>query len=391
MDKNTWSNPTDCKKFDTAEDVQVLINDINEKFSDEKLLNIDLSGNTFGIEASQALAACLAKHDEIEVVNMSDCFTGRMLEEIPPALIAFGDALVDKKNLKELNLSDNAFGPNGAKPLQKLLSNNNYIQILKLNNNGLGIEGGNCIASYLLAAQEKNVKENKTSSLQTLIAGRNRLENGSMEKLSEALAAHGTIKTLRIPQNGIRSEGITLLLNKLKSCKDLEVLDLQDNTFKKVTDDDEEILEGENGSSALASALPSWPKLKVLNVGDCLLGKKGGKIVAALASGFNDLEEINFTYGELVEKDALELSKCIPKLPNLKKIELDGNCFSATGNAVEAIKQALEDCNLDEDVLGELEDMDYDSDEEDEDEDNEADDDDDVNNVADNLKSNLKI
>jgi len=320
---------------------------------------------------------------------MSDCFTGRMLEEIPPALIAFGDALVDKKNLKELNLSDNAFGPNGAKPLQKLLSNNNHIQILKLNNNGLGVEGGNCIASYLLAAQEKNVKENKTSSLQTLIAGRNRLENGSMEKLSEALAAHGTIKTLRIPQNGIRSEGITILLNKLKSCKDIEVLDLQDNTFKKVTDDDEEILEGENGSSALSNALPSWPKLKILNVGDCLLGKKGGKIIEALSSGFNDLEEINFTYGELVEKDALALSKCIPKLPNIKKIELDGNCFSATGNAVEAIKQALEDCNLDEDVLGELEDMDYDSDEEDEE--NEEDADDDVDNIADNLKDNLKI
>jgi Ran GTPase-activating protein 1 len=389
MDKNTWSNPTSNKKFDTAEDVQVLINDINEKFSNEKLLNIDLSGNTFGIEASQALAACLAKHDEIEVVNMSDCFTGRMLEEIPPALIAFGDALVDKKNLKELNLSDNAFGPNGAKPLQKLLSNNNHIQILKLNNNGLGVEGGNCIASYLLAAQEKNVKENKTSSLQTLIAGRNRLENGSMEKLSEALAAHGTIKTLRIPQNGIRSEGITILLNKLKSCKDIEVLDLQDNTFKKVTDDDEEILEGENGSSALSNALPSWPKLKILNVGDCLLGKKGGKIIEALSSGFNDLEEINFTYGELVEKDALALSKCITKLPNIKKIELDGNCFSATGNAVEAIKQALEDCNLDEDVLGELEDMDYDSDEEDEE--NEEDADDDVDNIADNLKDNLKI
>jgi len=388
MDKNTWTNPTTCKKFDTAEDVQVLINDINEKFSDEKLLNIDLSGNTFGIEASQALAACLAKHDEIEVVNMSDCFTGRMLEEIPPALIAFGDALADKKNLKELNLSDNAFGPNGAKPLKKLLSNNNYIQILKLNNNGLGVEGGNCIASYLLAAQEKNVKENKASSLHTLIAGRNRLENGSMEKLSEALAAHGTIKTLRIPQNGIRSEGISLLLNNLKACKDLEVLDLQDNTFKKVTDDDEEVVE-EDGSTALADALPSWPKLKVINVGDCLLGKNGGKIVAALASGFNDLEEINFTYGELVEKDALEFSKCIPKLPKLKKVELDGNAFSATGKAVEAIKQALEDCNLDEDVLGELEDMDYDSDEEDEDVEEDADSD--VDNVADNLKSNLKI
>ncbi|ORX81982.1 RNI-like protein [Anaeromyces robustus] len=390
MDKNTWSNPTNCKKFDTAEDVQVLIDDIKTKFQDEKLLTIDLSGNTFGIEASQALAAVLAEKDEIEVVNMSDCFTGRMLEEIPPALIAFGDALADKKNLKELNLSDNAFGPNGAKPLKKLLSTNNYIQILKLNNNGLGVEGGNCIASYLLAAQEKNVKENKKSSLHTLIAGRNRLENGSMEKLSEALAAHGTIKTLRIPQNGIRSEGISLLLNNLKACKDLEVLDLQDNTFKKVTENDEEIVEAD-GSSALADALPSWPKLKVLNVGDCLLGKNGGKIVAALGTGFNDLEEINFTYGELVEKDALEFSKHISKLPNIKKIELDGNAFSATGKAVEAIKQALEDCDLDEDVLGELEDMDYDSDEEDEeDEDNEQESDDDVNNIVENI-NNLKL
>jgi len=390
MDKNTWSNPTNCKKFDTAEDVQVLIEDINEKFKDEKLLNIDLSGNTFGIEASQALAACLAKRDEIEVVNMSDCFTGRMLEEIPPALIAFGDALADKKNLKELNLSDNAFGPNGAKPLKKLLSNNNYIQILKLNNNGLGVEGGNCIASYLLAAQEKNVKENKTSSLHTLIAGRNRLENGSMEKLSEALAAHGTIKTLRIPQNGIRSEGISLLLNNLKACKDLEVLDLQDNTFKMVTDDEDEVPESD-GSTALADALPSWPKLKVINVGDCLLGKNGGKIIAALANGFSELEEINFTYGELVEKDALEFSKCIAKLPNLKKVELDGNAFSATGNAVEAIKQALEDCGLDEDVLGELEDMDYDSEEEDEEDEDNEDADDDVDDIANTMKDNLKI
>lgn len=47
-------------------------------------------------------------------------------------------------------------------------------------------------------------------------------------------------------------------------CHKLEFLDLQDNTFT------------ESGSAAMAKALPSWKQLKQLNLGDCLLGPKGG-------------------------------------------------------------------------------------------------------------------
>lgn len=311
---------------------------------------------------------------------MSDCFTGRMREEIPPALIAFGDAFLDKEHLKELNLSDNAFGPAGAEPLQKLLETNTNIQILKLNNNGLGVQGGNYIASALLKAQEKNVKNGKTSSLQTIIAGRNRLENGSMDKLSEAFAAHGTLKTICLPQNGIRPEGITMLLERLTQCKDLECLDLQDNTFTDA------------GSEALAKALPEWTKLKTLNVGDCLLGNKGGKAIAtALMSGFEHLETINLTYGEIEELSALELAKCISKLPNLKHLELNGNSFSSSGKAVTAIQEALEDNNKDEDVLGSLSDMDYDSDEEDEEDEDVSDNDENVDNLASKINEKLNI
>ena len=69
---------------------------------------------------------------------------------------------------------------------------------------------------------------------------------------------------LRLPQNGIRPEGISELLHALGAVSTLEVLDLQDNTFTAV------------GSKALAEVLPKWPHMKTLNVGDCLLSAKVG-------------------------------------------------------------------------------------------------------------------
>ena len=51
------------------------------------------------------------------------------------------EALENQKHLVELDLSDNAFGPAGAKPIMRLIINNRNIKILRLNNNGLGIEG----------------------------------------------------------------------------------------------------------------------------------------------------------------------------------------------------------------------------------------------------------
>ena len=46
--------------------------------------------------------------------------------------------------LTELDLSDNAFGPNGMVGLTDLLKSSSCyrLQALKLNNNGLGIHGG---------------------------------------------------------------------------------------------------------------------------------------------------------------------------------------------------------------------------------------------------------
>ncbi|CAG8615001.1 5715_t:CDS:2, partial [Dentiscutata heterogama] len=122
-------------KLNTAEDVQEYVNSILEL---KNLEEVVLSGNTFGVEAAQAIAMTIKKKDSLKIVNASDIFTGRLREEIPHSVKAICDALEDKECLVELSFSDNAFGPAGAEPMVDFLTNNKSLKILKLNNVGLG-------------------------------------------------------------------------------------------------------------------------------------------------------------------------------------------------------------------------------------------------------------
>ncbi|KAG0286748.1 hypothetical protein BGZ96_009197 [Linnemannia gamsii] len=341
-------------KLQTADDVKEFIDTISGM---DALENVILSGNTFGVEACRALAAALAKKPLIKVANFSDIFTGRLKSEIPDCLVAFGDALKDKEHLVELNLSDNAFGAAGVIPLVEFLTTNRNLQVLKLNNNGLGITGGKVLAEALMTAHEKNVAEGKKSSLRVVIAGRNRLENGSAPDLAKAFAAHGTLTHVAMPQNGIRMEGIEALAAGLTNCPGLETLDLQDNTFTA------------RGCRAFAAALPTWPELKRLNFGECLLSNKGTILLSrALAMGKNTkIESIDFTYGEMKEDGVLELASVISEhLVNLTTLELNGNQVEEDSAAIDAIRDALSKHDHGE-ALGELDDME-DAESEDEDE-----------------------
>ncbi|KAF9203726.1 hypothetical protein BGZ49_006107, partial [Haplosporangium sp. Z 27] len=295
------------------------------------------------------------------LANFSDIFTGRLRSEIPDCLVAFGDALKDKKHLVELNLSDNAFGAAGVNPLVEFLTTNRNLQILKLNNNGLGVTGGKVLAQALMTAHERNVAENKKSSLRVIIAGRNRLENGSTPDLAKAFAAHGTLTHVAMPQNGIRMEGIEALAAGLTKCPELEILDLQDNTFTI------------RGCRAFAAAIPTWSGLKRLNFGECLLSNKGTILLSqALAQGKNTkLESIDFTFAEMRENGVLELASVISgHLPNLTKLELNGNQVEEDSASIDAVRDALSRHNH-HDALGDLDDMEEPDSDEDKDEEEE--------------------
>ncbi|KAJ2475883.1 Ran GAP Rna1, partial [Coemansia sp. RSA 2052] len=280
----------------------------------------------------------------------------RLKDEVKQSVVAICGVLVDFHNLIELNLSDNAFGPLGAEAMSEFLSKHTGLQVLKLNNNGLGIQGGTTIASALIKCQAECEKQGKEPALHTIVCGRNRLENGSAPAFAKAFAALKSLREVRMPQNGIRSEGITELVTGLASNSKLAILDLQDNTFTH------------SGSAALATALPSWDALEHLNVGDCLLGSTGGRLVIEALKDRATLKVVNLQYNEIEQDGAIALAESLRTLKLLESLELNGNRFDAESNAIELIKAALSENDIDDDIIGSLSDMEEITDDEEEEE-----------------------
>lgn len=272
----------------------------------------------------------------LQVANFADVFTGRLLSEIPQALSALLTSLLTLPNLYTVNLSDNAFGLNTQAPLVDFLSQHVPLRHLILNNNGLGPAAGVLIADALTTLAEKKDaarKEGKdVPNLETVICGRNRLENGSMAAWAKTYAAHTGIKEVKMVQNGIRAEGITHVLNNgFKHSTKIEVLDLQDNTFTAT------------GAKALANVVGNWPEIKDLGVGDCLLSGRGGiAFSSALQKGKNaKLEVLRLEFNEINAKGVAGLAEALSKLPALRRIELEGNKFDAEDPAIEKLREEL--------------------------------------------------
>lgn len=313
---------------------------------------VALDGNTIGVAAAKALAEAIDGLTNLEEFYLNDCFTGRMKEEVHVCVEAFAQVLKTKSSLKKVDFSDNAFGPVGAKAAAILLSEASFLQELILNNNGLGPEGGKIIAQALLDCQKVNVEASRASSLRRVEIGRNRLENGSSLLFSEALKAHGLLEELALPQNGIRPEGICELSQGIALNPKLVKVNLQDNTFTL------------SGSQAFAKALQLLPALQTLNIGDCLLGNEGCILVvdALIASGC-PIESVNLQYNDMSEEGVVHLTRNLVKLPSVLVLMLNGNSFSPTCEAAEALKEALQSVDRAE-ILDSWSDMDYASDDE---------------------------
>ncbi|KAI0297694.1 hypothetical protein BC826DRAFT_1090832 [Russula brevipes] len=345
-------------KLNTREDIAPYLHQIEPNIT--QLEEIHLCGNTLGVGAAQALAEVLRKASAIRVADFADIFTGRLITEIPTALSALCDSLIDKEHLVEVNLSDNAFGGRSVDPIVPFLSKNPSFQIFRLNNNGLGPEGGAVIANALRdnAAVRTAVPADRRSSLRTLICGRNRLEDGSAAAWAEAFAAHGTLVEVRLPQNGIRMAGAVALAEGLAKNAALELLDLQDNTLSQP------------GDQAFARALPSWPRLHTLNFSDCVLSEDGEipQVIETLAKGSNPLLRTLQLQNDNLESGAVSLlARAIEThLKAVARIEFQENDADEDDAGIALLRERLN--ARDGKFLFSDEDEEEDEDEEDEDE-----------------------
>ncbi|KAG5749919.1 hypothetical protein H9Q69_008862 [Fusarium xylarioides] len=359
-------------KLDTAEDLEPHIAPLRSADVEE----VRILGNTLGVGACKLLGEVLATKKNLRVANFADIFTGRLLSEIPDAISSLLTSVLNLPKLNTINLNDNAFGLNVQAPLVAFLAAHVPLQHLYLNNNGMGPHAGILIAdalSELHAKKEAARKEGKeVPDLETVICGRNRLENGSMTAWAKAYKLHNKIKVIKMVQNGIRQEGIShLLAEGLSHASKLEVLDLQDNTFTV------------SGARALSKVVANWTLLQELGVGDSLLGAKGGVLVAdALAKGKNaKLETLRLQYNEITSKGIKAFATAAKDgLPALKRIEINGNILTEDDESIPVLQELLEErkekfggdiVNEDEwgvDELEDLEEPDSDAEEEEEEE-----------------------
>ncbi|KAI1758909.1 RNI-like protein [Hypoxylon sp. FL1150] len=361
-------------KIDTAQDLEAHIGPLRAM---EDVEEVRILGNTLGVEACKLLGEVLATKKSLKIANLADIFTGRLLNEIPEALSSLLTSILNLPNLRTINLNDNAFGLNTQAPLVAFLSSHVPLQHLYLNNNGLGPHAGILIADALSQLHKKKEEARKAGQdvpyLETVICGRNRLENGSMLAWAKAFSLHNKIKEVKMVQNGIRQEGIEQLLTAgLNHATELKVLDLQDNTFTV------------KGARALAKVVPFWADIQELGIGDSLLGAKGGIILAdALSKGQNPkLATLRLQYNDITSAGVKGFASAAKDgLPALKRIELNGNKFSEDDESIVALQELLDERKeehggdiIDEDAWGvdslsDLEELDSDEEEEEEEED----------------------
>lgn len=329
-------------KLDTAKDAKDIVAEIKKC---KVMTALRMEGNTLGVDAAKAIAETLEAHKEFQHAHWSDMFTGRLKAEIPKALEFLGAAIMKAgAGLVVLDLSDNAFGPNGIVGLVALLKSSSCytLQELRLNNNGLGITGGKVLAECLTECHQNSVKAGKPLKLKVFVSGRNRLENPGATALAAVFKALGSLEEVAMPQNGIYAEGITALAEAFAENKNLRVMNLSDNTFTQ------------KGAKNMAKVLPKLQNLEVINCGDCLVRTEGAIAISeALKEGHQKLKELNLSGSEIHKRGAMAVVENMKNKPNLKKLDLNCNMLGEAG--IEEIKEAMKN-NGKLDILASLSD-----------------------------------
>ncbi|KAM9779709.1 ran GTPase-activating protein 1-like [Neosynchiropus ocellatus] len=350
------------RKLDDAQSVEEIVKEIQDF---EGLQALRLEGNTVGVQAAQAIAKALETKSQFKRCYWSDMFTGRLRSEIPPALNSLGDALMlAGARLTVLDLSDNAFGPDGVKGIENLLRSTACYTLLelRLNNCGMGIGGGKILSASLIHCHKKSSADGAPLSLKVFVAGRNRLENDGATALAQAFKLMGSLEEVHMPQNGINHPGVTALASAMQHNSNLRIINLNDNTFT------------EKGALAMAQALRHLSSVQVINFGDCLVRPAGALAIAdTVSEGLPILKELNLSFGEITEEAALAVARAVKDKDQLQKLDLNGNCLGEGG--CESLKELMEEMNK-VDLLGSVSDDEgepEDNDDEDEDDEEEED------------------
>lgn len=298
-------------KWDDPSDLTEMISEITKNKSE--ITSLELTHCSIGTECAKKLSEAISLCENLTSVNYRDLFVSRLKEDLPISLKYLMEAISNKK-IEFLDLSDNAFGPTAIPSFDFFLRTCTNLEILELENNGLGPEGAEMVCNALL--------QNDKIKLKKLKINRNRLEEKGAIALSKVIEKMKTFEHLEVFQNGISTEGMKKIFLALKENKNLKVLKINDN-FTKVALND------------LINILPGLNNLQIIDISDSItesnLGNKLSIELFKALSSLENLEEIYCNYNEIISKNSQkEIFELLKQCKKLKIVQLKGNEINKT-------------------------------------------------------------
>ena len=309
-------------KWDDPSDLTEMISEITKNKSE--ITSLELTHCSIGTECAKKLSEAISLCENLTSVNYRDLFVSRLKEDLPISLKYLMEAISNKK-IEFLDLSDNAFGPTAIPSFDFFLRTCTNLEVLELENNGLGPEGAEMVCNALL--------QNDKIKLKKLKINRNRLEEKGAIALSRVIEKMKTFEHLEVFQNGISTEGMKKIFLALKENKNLKVLKINDN-FTKVALND------------LINILPGLNNLQIIDISDSItesnLGNKLSIELFKVLSSLENLEEIYCNYNEIISKNSQkEIFELLKQFKKLKIVQLKGNEINKT-----LVKNYEKDLNL---------------------------------------------
>ncbi|KAF9524274.1 hypothetical protein CPB83DRAFT_861524 [Crepidotus variabilis] len=327
-------------KLNTSEEVRELFKDVELSEVEE----LWMSGTSISAAAGKEIGTFIKRMPSLRVAHLADIFVTRSIDEVPIAITGICEGLLECKELLELDLSNNAFGSRVAPLLVPLLSKNTSIQVLKINNNGFGPEGGSHVAGALVEAAKLCKTLGQPPSLRVFICGRNRLEDGSASVWGKVFEANTNLQKVKMVNNGFFEPGITALANGLKHCPDLRHLSFRDSTAHN-EDTPEEVHGGRRGWHNIADVVRVARDLEFLDLSDCYLTEDGStELIAALSENPHPkLDTILLENNDLGSAHYESLKEILPtQLAGLKVLDLALNEDLEDNETITELTELLE-------------------------------------------------
>ncbi|CAG9335339.1 unnamed protein product [Blepharisma stoltei] len=246
--------------------------------------NIDLSGRDLGEEGGKYLGAIIPYYHHITSLILSKCY----LEA--GAFESIASALTDLVMLKELDFSFNNIGSEGADILSPALERMGNLEILGLEEVGLGSNGMLMICSGIVGLRH----------LKELYIGKNNIGDVGIRGLANIFPYICSLATLEINKNGIGPKGMAFLASSLGCLKNLTKFNVGENNLLPI------------GVSMMIPHLPRSLESLVIDK----VGADNSNIMKLtdILSEFSKLKHLSLDHNEITSEGVEEIIKILPKL-----------------------------------------------------------------------------